>query len=173
MANNIYDIQSWAASTKYYVDDIIVYNNFYYYCRTEHTSSSNFTNDYNSNLWKGKLTYQGKTRPYFEWKTSYNYNVDVKPNVKKIQFGDSYIQDVSDGINNILLPLNLSFEERNLKETAAILHFLTVRNGTERFYFIAPAPHNITKNYVCQQWSHKQNFYENYSISCLFEERVI
>lgn len=172
MANNIYNISNWEDATQYLVDDIVLYDNFYYYCRTKHTSSSSFSTDYNNNLWKGKLSYQGKIRPYFEWESSYNYNIDIKPKVKKIEF-DGYIQDVPNGINNILLPINLSFEERTLKETSAILHFLSARNGSERFYFIPAAPYNIVKIFVCQQWNSTQVFLDNYSTTALFEERTL
>ncbi len=171
--NDIYNIQAWTQSTSYEVDSIVIYNNFYYYTRTKHVSSSSFDNDYNSNLWKGKLIYAGQILPYFEWKTSYNYDLDIKPDVKKIQFGDGYIQDINANINSILLPINLPFEERSLNEYTAILHFLAQRKGSQRFFYIPPAPFNVVKRFVCQNWKPGQVFLNNYSIQCVFEERII
>ena len=170
--SDIYTIDNWVASTTYTVDDIVFINNLYYYCKTAHTSSSSFNTDNNSGYWRGIININGVNYPYFEWISSYNYSFDIKPKVKNIQFGDNYIQSVKDGINNVLLPLNLEFNNRGLQEYSAILHFLDVQAGVTQFYFIPPSPFNVLKRFVCQQWQSKQSFYENYSVTALLEERV-
>src|SRR5690606_20747411 len=114
-----------------------------------------------------------QTRPYFEWKISYGYNLERKPNVRNIQYGDNYIQTLSDGINNNLLKINLEFNDRNLSEYRAILHFLETRAGYEKFFFIPPVPYNTIKLFVCQEWTPTQTFYDKYSINCRFEERIL
>lgn len=169
---DIYSINNWVSSTKYNLNDIIQNNNLYYYATNTHLSSSSFNNDLNAGLWNGQLNFNGESKPYFFWKTSYEYNLDIKPAVKKIQFGDGYTVDQSDGINNILLPFNLVFEDRDLQEYTAILHFLHTQNGVTRFFYIPPAPFNVVKKFICQNWTAKQSFYDKYTITCILEERV-
>lgn len=168
---DIYSVNNWATATLYKKNAIVINNNFYYYAKQTHTSS-NFASDLNNGLWDGVINYAGVQYPYFFWKTSYDYNTDVSPLVKSIKYGDGYSQDIADGLNNILLPINLNFDDRGLDETTAILHFLHARNGTERFIFVPPAPYNISKKFVCQKWSSTQKFVERYKISAIFEERV-
>ena len=170
--SNIYSINNWAGSTLYEEDAIVVNGAYHYYARVPHTSSSNFQTDVNNNLWKGILNYNGEIRPFFEWKLSYNYSLDIRPTVKSIKFGDGYSVDLPDGINNILLPFNASFDSRSLNEYRAILHFLHARNGNEKFFFIPPAPYNVIKKFICAEWQPTQSFYNKYSISVKFEERI-
>jgi len=169
---DIYNILAWAGSTIYQKNDIVTNGGYFYYATVGHTSTANFNNDLNSGLWQGTLTYNGVTKSYFGWSPSYGYNLDVKPLVKTIKFGDGYAVDQADGINNILLKLNLSFNQRDLAEYTAILHFLHSRAGSEQFFFIPPQPYGVVKKFVCQDFHPKQDFYENYSIDCVFEERV-
>lgn len=170
---DLYNIPNWAASTTYEIDDIVFYNNTYYYCLVRHTSASSFLTDFNSSYWGGTFNYKGVTKPYFHWKISYGYNVDIKPNIKTIQFGDGYAQKMADGLNNILLPFNLSFEDRGLQEITAILHFLSSRGGYQKFYWIPPAPWNVVKIFTCPQWTPTQAFYDKYNLTCNFQEEVI
>jgi phage-related protein len=161
-------------STLYEEDSVVINGNNYYYARRRHTSTSSFSTDLNtSNFWKGVLTYNGETRPYFEWRASYGMSVEKKPNVRNIQFGDNYIQSVQDGINNALLKINIEFNDRSLSEAKAILHFLEARNGVTKFFFIPPAPYNDIKLFVCQEWQPTQVFYDKYNITARFEERVL
>ena len=169
---DIYNTQNWAASTSYIKNSIVTVNNLFYYSLVNHTSSSNFATDLSANKWGGRIDFNGQSLPYFHWQPSYNYSFDIKPSVKKIQFGEGYGLDVQDGINNILLPFDVEFNDRDLNEYGAILHFLHAQNGVTRFFYILPAPYGIIKKFVCQQWSPSQQFYDKYSIECLFEERA-
>ncbi len=168
---DLYTISNWATSTTYTKNSIVFQNNYYYYAKEDHVSSV-FATDLANGKWGGVLTYGGETKPYFEWRPSYNYSLDIKPIVKTIKFGDGYASDIAGGINNILLSLTLDFNDRDLMEYSAILHFLNAREGSQRFYFIPPAPFNVIKLFVCQSWSPTQSFYDNYNVRCLFEERV-
>jgi len=71
-----------------------------------------------------------------------------------------------------MLPFDAVFENRNLYQYTAILHFLTTRAGVEKFYFIPPSPFNVIKTFICSEWTANQQFYENYTITAKFEERV-
>jgi phage-related protein len=169
---DIYNINNWAAGTLYVEDSIVLVGNLFYYSTTPHTSGATFATDLAAGKWNGYLANDNEQKPYFFWRASYRYNLDIKPFVKKIQMGDGYISEFNDGINNILLPFNALFEDRDLNQYTAILHFLTARAGTEQFYFIPPVPFNVVKKFVCQEYSATQNFYNKYTITANFSERV-
>ncbi len=176
--SSIYSTNSWATSTSYNVDDIVKNVDFYHYCLEPHTSPGagsfdtlyNFTNNF-ANLWGGlALDTNGETKPEFIWVPSYNLTVNNNPRVKSIKFGDGYEQRLKDGINNSLLELDLSFENRSLSMTTAILHFLYTRQGTESFLFTPLSPYATQKRFVCRSWTDTFVFYDNYTIRAKFEE---
>lgn len=168
---DIYSINSWATTTLYEEDSIVLVGNLYYYATARHVSGATFAADLTSGLWTGYLTNDSEQKPYFSWKPSYRYSLDIKPSVKSIRFGDGYENRFADGIQNIMLPLDLTFENRSLAQYSAILHFLQTRNGVEKFYFIAPQPFGVVKKFICDEWNATQNFYENYTVTAKFSER--
>ena len=168
---DIYTIDNWVTSTVYVKNAIVKVGNLYYYSTTNHTSGT-FATDLTAGKWDGLLTNDLERRPYFFWRASYRYALNIKPAVKKIQFGDGYVNEFSDGINNILLPFEANFEDRDLDEYTAILHFLSTRAGSEKFYFVPPVPFNVIKKFICSEWTATQTFYDKYTISAKFEERV-
>lgn len=172
MISNIFYINDWANNTSYTKNSIVKYNNFYYYSVSDHTSSSAFSTDLSNGKWMGFVIINNESKPYFNWRPDYKYNIIVEPKVLSIQFGDGYTQDLQDGINNTLLKIDLTFSNRKYAEYSAILHFLHSRNGSEKFYFVPPAPYAISKKFVCLKWTPTQNFYDDYTISATFEERV-
>jgi phage-related protein len=169
---DIYNIPAWSALTFYAKNSIVLVNNYYYYALADH-SSTTWTTDVANNLWGGTLNYNGEIRPNFIWKTSYGYRIPIKPVVKNIRFGDSYVQDIPDNISNTMLTLNLEFNDRDLNEATAILHFLHARKGAEKFFFIPPSPYNVIKKFICPEFDSGQGFYDKYSIVATFEERVV
>lgn len=169
---DIYNIDNWAASTSYVKNKIIYVNSLYYYSTVAHTSSSSFSTDLTAGKWGGVLSYNNLLKPYFFWKPDYGYNLDIEPVVNTIRYGDGYVQDLNTNINNILLKINLSFTNRCLEEHSAILHFLDSRKGSEKFYFVPPAPYSVVKQFICKQWTPSQEFYNSYSVKLVMEERV-
>lgn len=176
MGSSIYNIQGWQNNFLYKKDDIVINSNFYYYCRETHTShpSDSFltTRANNPNLWGGveNDNFYGIPRASFIWKPSYQSNTEVNPAIKRIQFGGGYEQRVEDGINNILLQLNLRFDQKGIDEATAIIHFLTQKRGIDSFLYIPNPPYNTQGRYVCRNWSHSEDFYDNISISAKFEQ---
>lgn len=171
MASSIFSITDWATSTLYRVHDPILYNDLYYYALTEHTSGGSFDTDLDNGKWGGITTDEnGETKPIFLWTPSYRSNTNNEPRVNQIQFGDGYSQRLEDGINNVLLNLELNFDNRDLNEATAILHFLYVRKGVESFLFTARPPFGKQKRFICKQWSDTSNFYNDISIRARFEE---
>jgi phage-related protein len=168
---SIYDVSYWVANTQYNLWDIYEYPRYsqkYYYSLSKHNSGLTF----NSAFSGGISTYNGKVKPKFIWIPSYNSNIEVKPSIKEVRFGDGFVQRSPDGINNILLPFNLTFDKRTDAETRAILHFLNTRAGHQSFIFMPPPPFNINKLFVCAQWRHNIVFQNNNTIDCQFQETV-
>ena len=167
MQNSIYSIDTWAASTFYYKNYIVQYNGLYYYSTIDQTSSSSFTTDLNNGNWVGYIFDRGVNKPYFTWKSNYDYSNDNIPRIKKIQFGDGYAQYLNDGINNLLLNYNFTFQG-DLHFITAVLHFLAARSGTESFCFIPPAPRGQIYRFICQKLTDVQKMYNNYSVQANF-----
>lgn len=170
MSASIFGDFSWIAGKLYNKNDIVLNGSYYYYALQAHVSAPAFITDYNNNLWGGVITYNGITKPHFIWKSSYNHSNENQPRLKKIQFGDGYSQSLQDGINNILMQQTLPFENIDLNEYTAILHFLYYRFGSESFVFVPPAPFGIMKLFKCEKWTNVQAFYNNYTINAIFTE---
>lgn len=176
MSSSIFNIQDWANSTNYLKDDIVLSGENYYYSLQDHQSSPSQTFSQiiadNPNLWGGMSvdSLTSINKPTFIWKPSYSSSVSVSPKVKVIKFGDGYEQRVRDGINSILLDLDLSFDNRASQEATAILHFLHEKSAYKSFLFLPSPPYNTMKRFVCRTWSHSTIFYNNQSIKAKFEE---
>lgn len=171
MSNTIYDISNWAASTVYVLNDIVKYtdaggNTFFYYCIIPHTSAATFA----SANWNGTINENGATRPYFFWKPNIGSRADVTPRVKETKFGDGYSQRVPDGINNVLLEFDLTFEGIEEAESAAINHFLHEKEGRKFFIFTPPKPYNKNKRFICPNFTTDFVFHNNYLIRARFKE---
>lgn len=167
---NIYSIADWSSGTNYKKNNIVKYGSYYYYALTNHSSSTAPSAD--TINWGGVINNNNETKPYFFWTPSYGYDINIQPKVKTIIFGDGYSQDVKDGINNILLVLDLGFLSRDLDEYSAIIHFLQKREGIESFYFTPPQPFGTLKKFKCKKINPSQKFYNNYDIKVTFEESV-
>ena len=109
------------------------------------------------------------TREFF-WKPSLGLQVDQKPRLKEISLSPKYIQLYNDGINESLLTLNLTFDNRDDDEAYAILHFLEAHLGYIPFLFSPPAPYEAPQNFICQEWSHTYKYKENHLITAKFEQ---
>ncbi len=168
---SIYNKSIWLNSTTYNKWDVIKYNNLFYYSLQD--VNLNQTPATVSNYWAGITTHLGRIKPSFVWRPSYNGNNNLEPKVKNITFGDGYSQKISDGINNILLNLELTFDLRSDAESEAINHFLFERKGSESFVFTPNIPYNIPKLFVCDNWSENLAFYDNHSIRCNFKETTV
>lgn len=166
---SIYDVSNWYERTVYDQNDIYRHGNLYYYAKVKHNSSTFFDPD----LSDGNISYNGSTKPYFFWIPSYNSNINIRPALKKIQFGDGYSQSIPDGINNILLPFSLIFDKRTDMEARAILHFLNTRKGNESFVFTPPFPFNTNKLFRCEEFNHTQVFANNHTVNAVFSESVV
>ena len=171
MGLSIYEIENWRAGQNYNIYDIYRYpenSNTYYYSKQKHNSGLTFDSQFSD----GIIEYNGISRPHFFFIPSYNSNIEVRPAIKKIQFGDGFSQRSIDGVNSILLPFSLTFDKRTDAEARAILHFLEMRKGLS-FILTPPFPWNIKKVFVCESFRHSQIFANNHSISAEFIETPV
>lgn len=176
--STIYSINDWENNVTYKKHSVVKNGPYYYYAISPHTSPAvgsfsdiyTYINNY-LNLWGGiTLDENGAINSKFIWIPSYNSSTNSQPKIKLIKFGDGYEQRIKDGINNYLLDLDLSFENRNLEEVTAILHFLYTRQAKESFLFTPLSPYATQKKFVCRAWSDSQTFYNNYTVRAKFEE---
>jgi|10_taG_2_1085330.scaffolds.fasta_scaffold00617_5 phage-related protein len=175
---SIYNIASWDDSgTATYPKNSIVKTSdgkFWYALQDLDANTSTEIPAVGSAYWNGytNVTVGGTAtaESYFFWTPSYNIQVSHTPRVKSIQFGDGYEQRIKDGINNDLLNIQLSFENRTQAEATAILHFLHSREGFGAFYFKVPAPYSMIKRFVCKEFNSNFIFDDNYSIQCKLGE---
>jgi phage-related protein len=173
MSISIYNINQWQQGTNYNKNDIISNNNLYYYVLSDsYLSSIDIQNDINNGYIGGYIIDSNQSKPIFLWNPSYNPQMDFQPKVKTVKFGDGYESIMPDGINTNLPVINLEFNNRNLSETTAILHFLYTRQGAESFVWITPPPLSNQLRFKCKQWNNKQIFYNNYSITAQFIQSV-
>lgn len=166
---NIYNVTNWEKGQSYKVNAIVKNGSFYYYARAYHFSGDTFI----SYLWDGTGLWNNETKPLFFWKPSYASDAPITPKVREVAFGDGYTQRNPDGINNVLLKLNLNFDLRTNAEATAILHFLHTRGGWESFIFTPPDPYSTKKLFICKDWATSFNFLDNYTIKAVFEESVV
>lgn len=175
---SIYNIEKWVGNRTYKKNEIILSDSTFLYCVVPHTSTTSSPMSTGnppvllSTNWGGAVILDSKSKPFFLWAPSSNLSVSQDPIVKTIKFGDGYEQRIRDGINNNRLKLDLSFEKRDSQETAAIIHFLSARGGSESFAFTLPEPYSIVRLMVCRNWTNNYNFLNNYSIKATFEEVV-
>ncbi len=172
MSVNIYQINSWTASTALVKNDIVSNSNLFYYSATNFTTSSSINTDINNGNLIGYIVDNGEQKSYFFWKPSYRFDVQNEPKVKKINFGNSYTQRLKDGLSNNLPIINLEFGNIDIQECTAILHFLDQRGGSESFLFLPEAPLGNIGRFVCEKYNHTQNAFNNYSIRATFEQVV-
>src|ERR1017187_78269 len=171
MSTSIFSVPTYAISTSYNKWDVVSIGNFYYYALSNFTAI-NFNTELNNGQWGGYIIDNNETKPNFLWVSNYNMQSAFQPKIKKVQFGAGYEQIMPDNINNELMQIDLSFEERSLQEITAILHFLYTRAGTESFIFNLPPPFSRAKRFRCQEFPHVINFYNNHTLKCIFNEAV-
>jgi phage-related protein len=165
---SIYNISAWSTSTTYEKNAIVLHDGRYFYSLANSNLAK--TPEVPSTNWGGYSTLTGITKPSFIWSPSYNFSVDTEPLVRSIRFGEGYEQRLKEGINNSLIKIDFSFEKRSLKESTAIIHFFSERDGAESFIFSVPEPYNVRKLFVVRSWNLTQTFVNNYSIKANFEE---
>lgn len=175
--SNIYDVLAWSADITYKKNGIVYYTNVnkFHYSLIDNNKDNNGTNtptdSIDNQYWGGYIQDSNNDiKPHFIWLPSYNSSVNPVPRIRLIQFDDGISSRMKQGINNVLLTLDLVFENRNYNEAEAINHFLYARAGVESFLFLPPRPYNKRRRFVCKNWSMSPTFYDNVNTRASFEE---
>lgn len=168
---NIYDISDWSGSTTYKKNEIVKYNNIFYYSLIE--SNVGNTPSVSSIQWGGRSLspVTNQELPNFIWAADYGINLDISPKIKTINFG-GYSQDLPDNINNSLLNIEAVFSGRDELEITAITHFIFSRSGVQNFLFTPPPPFSKLKLFRCNEMPFSKGFYNNNTIKLVFREVV-
>lgn len=88
----------------------------------------------------------------FTWTPSFEATESSKPRVRKFQAGDGYEQRITFGLNFDLKEWDLTFDNRDDAETAAIKAFLEARAGVESFTWTPPTTGANPAQFVCEEW---------------------
>jgi phage-related protein len=178
--SSIYNVSAYNSSVTYALNDICIYNSKYYYS----LKWSNTSNPTVATAWGGYKSFStpygaAVSGPEFIWIPNYASDIENKPSVITIKFGDGYEQRIPDGVNNSLIKLNLIFEGRSEREMKAIVHFLNVRKGIEPFFFNYSFPYNydsVSQNYpkrfMVDEFTSRSVFYDNYTVNAKLSETV-
>jgi phage-related protein len=173
---SLYKVDSWDSGSSYSKNDIVLYGGYYYYSLVDNNQNRTPTSATSNVYWGGYRYYSSLAKTEFFWKPTYASQLQMKPAVNLIKFGNGYEQRIADGINNNLQKFNLNFEGRDKNETRAIAHFLHKRKAVDPFFFDAPFPYNFDisqsypKRFICDEWDVAYNFYNNYNITAKFSE---
>ncbi len=87
----------------------------------------------------------------FTWSASIGASVALKPNVRRVAFGDGYEQRVAFGINTQPEVWELEFRAKTTVEAAAIDAFLRARGAVQAFDWTSPA--GTSAKFTCEEWS--------------------
>ena len=175
---SIYDtIQTWSSGPTFNKYDIVKGSDGRsYYSIINSNNGNNPTTPANlQSRWDGYILLNGVLYPNFWWKPSYNAQVNSKPKVTTVQFGNGYQQRISDSINNNLIQLDLAFENRSEKETVSILNFFEERKAQESFVyniseiFLKPLS-KLSTRFICPEWSSSYVSYGIYNITATLSE---
>jgi len=130
----------------------------YYYSLVENNSGNKPTDTLNSS-WTKK----------FVWKPSYGSTVNFKAFNSEVLFGDGYSQILNKGLNSLRMSMDLKFEEKDDKESKAMIHFLENKKGVIDFEFDTYKPYEKTNSFLCSNFSHKIGYEQSNDISAKFE----
>jgi phage-related protein len=192
MGISIYDIENWGAQSSYRKNEIVQFpsnSRDYYYCVDDHSrAAADFvtvagssgsggssgvvgSTVYNIAKWSTATAhFNDQSVPDFIWESSYGSEIIEEPRLLNIRFGEGVEYVAADGVNSDLLKYNAVFENRDLLEATAILHFLRQREGVERFSFTPPRPYGRQMYFLASEWSVVAGKREYFNISVALKQ---
>ena len=105
----------------------------------------------------------------FTYIPDFGAQVQIKPRVRAVAFGDGYQQRQADGINSVPQVWSLQWKNRTNTETAAIKSFLAARAGVEAFDWTPPNESTAIR-VVCSEWTASTERYNLNSVSAQFTQ---
>lgn len=103
----------------------------------------------------------------FTYKPDYAARKQMRPRVKKFQFGDGYQQRSTDGLNTKLEKWSVQF--KRIPDTIDdIDDFLFNAGGVEAFNW--ETPEGVTKTFTCGEWEVTEDSPGWKTLTAMFEE---
>lgn len=97
----------------------------------------------------------------FFFKPDIGLQNDVKLNVKKLEFKNSFPLRVKTKNNIAPIDLNYKFSNISNKQLMCMLHFLENKAGYRRFRHQIPSVYNRPKLFTCPQWTHTWKYHNS------------
>jgi hypothetical protein len=104
----------------------------------------------------------------FTYTPSFSAELQERPIVQRVQFGDSYEQRVAFGINNQPKEWTLQFLQRTNTERDDILSFLRARGAVESFDWTDP--NGTAAKWICSEWRTSQESFNFNNIYATFRQ---
>lgn len=104
----------------------------------------------------------------FTYVPSFTADLEEKPTIRTVNFGDGYEQRLAFGIHTQPKKWSLQFRNRSNTERDGILTFLRARGGVESFDWTDP--NSYSGKWVCDSWNVSQIAYNYNDISATFRE---
>lgn len=143
----------------YYPTNDVKLNNFYY-CIEDHLSSASNLPEKTNSKW---------TQDFF-FEPDAGFQNDVKFDVEKLEFKNSFPIRIKAKKNIALVDMNYKFTNISNHQLKSILHFLENKAGYRRFKHQIPSVYNRPKVYICPQWSHTWKYYNCNDLEVTFIE---
>ena len=105
----------------------------------------------------------------FTYVPDFGAQVQIKPRVRAVAFGDGYQQRQADGINTQPQVWSLQWQNRDNSETGAIKSFLQTRAGVEAFDWTPPNEDTAIR-VICSEWTVSTVRYNLNNVSASFTQ---
>lgn len=100
----------------------------------------------------------------FFFKPDIGFQNDVKLQVKKVEFKNSFPLRIKTKNNIAPLSINYKFTSISDKQLKCMLHFLEMKCGYRRFRHQIESIYNRPKVFFCPQWSHTWKYYNAHDL---------
>jgi len=161
-------LKPFVENSRYFYNDVVYYDStvtsvkgFYWFTGSNNT----FTDHTKSPTGVNSLF----TRKFY-FKPDLSFEMPMAPKFTKTEFETSAAAYENYGINKTLLDFSFSFNNRDDKETLAILKFLDSNAGFKIFEMTLPEPYNKLIDVYCPEWNHTYKFKNNHDVSVKFIE---
>ncbi len=104
----------------------------------------------------------------FTFKPSVSTTSKVRTRIKKVQFGDGYMQRGTDGINTVIRDWNLVFDNISDNDAASIEQFLSDNIGAAITW--TPPGSLVAYKYICIEWNRSYTTFNTNNLTLPFEQ---
>lgn len=160
------NFEPWRSGVSYDKYDIVYLDvnnnklNNWFYCSGDNVGSVENSPTGVNSMW---------TQDFF-FSPDLGFQNEVKMQVSKIDFKNSFPLRVKTKNNAAKFDLSYKFSNINDKQLMCMLHFLEMKAGYRRFRNQIPAVYNRPKVFFCPQWSHTWKYKNHHDLDVSFVE---